>query len=144
MPLIDARTDAFLFTTIVLIAPWLYLTLPKSLLDKRIPPNASANSPGAFIVQNQQSQLDWRRCARRGNTFLVALNTAFVLYSLFLWSPQNVYTTLHAPLGTTGDDLRATIQRLTAEGGLRGFIPEDLNLVLTRLNERNLRAMYSK
>ena len=143
----DGRINSFLVSAAVIIGPWLYFALPKSLPKsaKTSRPETPSNpGPGAFVAQNQQSQLDWRRRARLVNVFIVALNAALVLYSLFLWSPQNVYTTLHAPLGTTGDDLRATIQRLTTEGGLKGFIPEDLNLVLTRLNERNLRAMYSK
>ncbi|EPQ53709.1 hypothetical protein GLOTRDRAFT_131048 [Gloeophyllum trabeum ATCC 11539] len=88
---------------------------------KPSPPNASPSPP-----------------LRKPLSFLVVLHTLYVLYTLLLKYPPNLFKVLDIPLTTPSDNIRILLKRYA--GG--GELPPALDALLTRLSSFDARTLY--
>ena len=117
MILVSASVDAYLFTTLAVTIP-LYIYLRQR--------NSGSRPEVAY-----EPYL----------TILVALHTLYILYTLILCWPVNLFSRLHIPLNASPDTIRSTIIR---RAGLdaNAHLPKSLEALLTRLSSFEMRTLY--
>lgn len=113
MPLLSASLDAFIFTSLASVPLWGYFTLYKNQY-------VNAKPPRLYI------------------TFFLTLHTIYVLYNLFLNTPQNIFETLHLPLSVPSEQIRAKLLNVAHVDGL----PPHLEDLISRLSSFDARALY--
>jgi hypothetical protein len=113
MPLLSASLDAFIFTSLAITLPYIYITL-------RAPP--SANRPPLRTPLN----------------ILLLFHTLYIVYTLFLKYPPNLFAKLNIPLETPTPKIRALLT--SAAGG--GKLPASIEELLTKLGSFEVRTLY--
>ncbi|TFK49295.1 hypothetical protein OE88DRAFT_1662754 [Heliocybe sulcata] len=112
MPLISASVDAFLISSAAIILPTVYyVRKPKS-------PSATPTAP-----------------LRKPLSILVVLHTLYLLYTLLLKYPPNLFQTLDIPLTTPSESIRNVLKAY-------GDVPPALDTLLTRLSSFDARTLY--
>lgn len=74
-------------------------------------------------------------------TIFVVLHTLYILHTLILCWPLNLFSRLHIPLNASPDTIRSTIVR---RAGLdaNARLPQSLEHLLTRLSSFEMRILY--
>jgi hypothetical protein len=113
MPWLSASLDAFIFTSLAITIPSVYISL-------RSPP--SPNRPPLRTPLN----------------VLLLFHTLYIVYTLLLRYPPNLFARLSIPLETPTQKIRVLLSE--AAGG--GKLPEILEGLLTRLGSFEVRTLY--
>ncbi|KAI0777343.1 hypothetical protein BD413DRAFT_609721 [Trametes elegans] len=90
-----------------------------------------------FVLRRQPALLTLRTAL----TLLVVLNSLYVLYTLLVRWPPNIFQRLKIPLTTPSDTIRAV---LLQRAGLPpdAVLPKPLDALLTRLGSFDMRTLY--
>lgn len=123
MPLVSASLDVFLFTSLAISFPWIYYTTFNESRAKH--PLSPTQGPRSRFLR---IFLD---------VFLL-LHTLYILHSLLVESPPNLFTRLKIPLSTPTDDIRTLLLDHAATNPL----PKDLETLLKRLGSFEIRTLY--
>ncbi|KZT24148.1 hypothetical protein NEOLEDRAFT_1094760 [Neolentinus lepideus HHB14362 ss-1] len=112
MPLVSVSVDAFLISSLAIVLPTVYYLRKATLL------NGSPLPP-----------------LRRPLSVLVVLHTLYLLYTLLLKYPPNLFKKLDVPLTTPSENIRNMLRSY-------GEIPPTLDTLLTRLSSFEARTLY--
>ncbi|KAH8101782.1 hypothetical protein BXZ70DRAFT_891280 [Cristinia sonorae] len=115
MPLINASTDAFLLSAAA-------ANIPLYLFFRRKPSPAESPNRLAFTV-------------------LVLIHTTYILYTLMLHWPPNIFQRLKIPLTLPSDTIR-TVLLQKAGLDLDATLPKPLESLLTRMSSFDYRTLY--
>jgi len=110
----------FYVSAILIVAPWLYFTLPLSRVKKPQTGSASTNQTRVWLA------------------LLVAVHSLYALFELIVHAPYNIFTELDVSIAEPSDVIRAILLHSSS-------IPDlspDLNALLNRLRAFDMREKY--
>lgn len=113
MPLLSVSLDSFLWTSIAALLPTIWL------------------------MRRRGSDAPYRRPLN----VLAIVHTLFILYTMTVLYPPNLFQTLHLPLTMPSDTIR---NLLLAKAGLEpdSVLPKQLESLLNRLTSFDFRTLY--
>ncbi|KAF4563700.1 hypothetical protein AB1N83_010192 [Pleurotus pulmonarius] len=120
MPFLSASLDAYLLTSLLVSAPWIYLT-------GKIRHHQPQNSPPI----------------RPYISILLLLHTLYILYRILVTPPANIFTSLNIPLNTSTDRIREILAKYSGiDLNNGGAFPKHLELLLKRLSLFEHRTLF--
>ncbi|ESK96635.1 hypothetical protein Moror_6855 [Moniliophthora roreri MCA 2997] len=114
---VEASLILFLTTSAVTILSW-FLFFPKT----------------PFVNQTHSTP----PVLRKGISALLLVHTLFILYSIIILPPPNIFTRLHLSLGTPTDAIRSLLLRVSDDTEL----PRPIENVLQRFGSFEMRTLY--
>lgn len=121
MPLVSASLDVFLLTATISIFSYVFI------ISRRT------------VQRNPEARFHTLL-----NTF-VLLHTLFILYTLILKAPPNLFTRLHVPLTMSSEAIRVILLKHAGRDSIPGqtvTLPKHLETLLTRLSSFDARNIY--
>jgi len=121
----------FAITFVSLVGPFLFRQLRAARRQEGVDDDEAAGST------------QWmRRYLRRVISVLVLSNTIYILYSLLLQPPPNVFSDLHIPFTTPAQTIRALLLQRTQPHS--DVLPKDTELLITKLESFEVKTMYAR
>lgn len=110
-----------------------------------------ASLAGPFIFQQiraarrEESANDDQPSKQSGRpllSFLLLVNAIYILYSLLLQPPPNIFSSLRIPFTTPAPTIRALLLQRT--GPMVQALPPEMELLLTKLASFEVRTLYAR
>lgn len=125
MALVSASLDAFLVTSIIMISAWAYLTRRLRLSYGHPTPDSRYSRFHALL-----------------NVFVLS-HSLYILYTILVKNPPNIFTRLHIPFTTSSDAIRAKLLKHAGVDSIpTAVLPKHLETLLARLSSFDARNIY--